>query len=104
MQNPPEPEEHYEWGGYDDEEEDDPYAGFVTPLVALFDRAQAAFDYGNMQLAHDAYAALFECLDQQDDYGRGIMPSDLSGVDIWRLGHVTCVWSTRLSRLRIAPP
>ena len=82
MQNPPEPEEHYEWGGYDDEEEDDPYAGFVTPLVALFDRAQAAFDYADQQLARDAYAALFDILDRQDNYGRGIMPSDLTGVDI----------------------
>jgi len=82
MQNPPEPEEHYEWGGYDDEEEDDPYAEFVAPLVALFDRAQAAFDYADQQLARDAYAALFEILDQQDDYGRGIMPTDLTGVDI----------------------
>ena len=47
MEEAPEPEEHYEWGGYDEEEEDDPYAEFVEPLVALFDRAQAAFDYGN---------------------------------------------------------
>ncbi len=78
----PEPEEHYEWGGYDEEEEEDPYAEFAEPLVALFDRAQAAFDYGNLQLARDAYAALFELLDQQDDYGRGIMPADLAGVDI----------------------
>ena len=51
MEEAPEPEEHYEWGGYDDEEEDDPYAGFVEPLVALFDRAQAAFDYADKQLA-----------------------------------------------------
>ena len=78
----PEPEEHYEWGEYDAEDEDDPYAAFVEPLVALFDRAQAAFDYGDQQLACDAYVALFEVLDQQDDYGRGIMPSDLTGVDL----------------------
>ena len=51
MQNPPEPEEHDEWGGYDDEEEDDPYAEFAEPLVELFDRTQAAFDYGNLALA-----------------------------------------------------
>ena len=96
MQNPPEPEEHYEWGGYDDEEEDDPYAGFVTPLVALFDRAQAAFDYADQQLARDAYAALFDILDRQDNYGRGIMPSDLTGVDIseaWAR-HLRAVYET----------
>lgn len=79
----PEPEEHYEWSGYDGEdEEDDPYAEFAEPLVALFDRAQAAFDYGDVQLARAAYAGLFEILDQQDDYGRGIQPSELNGVDI----------------------
>jgi hypothetical protein len=78
----PEPEEHYEWGGYDDEAEDDLYAEFVAPLIELFDRAQAAFDYGDMALARDAYAALFELLGQQDDYGRGIQQSDLTGVDM----------------------
>lgn len=78
----PEPEEHYEWGEYDDEAEDAPYAEFTEPLVALFDRAQAAFDYGEMQLAREAYAALFDVLDQQDEYGRGVSPSELTGVDI----------------------
>jgi len=79
----PEPEEHYEWGGYhDDEDEDDPYAGFAEPLTVLFDRAQAAFDYGNLQLACDAYDALFGIFDLQDDYGRGVTPSDLTDVDI----------------------
>ena len=49
---PPEPEEHYEWDRYGEEDdEDDPYAGFVEPLAALFDRAQAAFDYADQQLA-----------------------------------------------------
>jgi hypothetical protein len=83
MEDAPEPEEHYEWGGYDDEEGDeDLYTEFVEPLVGLFDRAQAAFDYGNLSLARDAYAALFELLGQEDDYGRGVSPSDLTGVDI----------------------
>jgi tetratricopeptide (TPR) repeat protein len=83
MEEAPEPEEHYEWGGYDEEEEDDdPYAEFVEPLVALFDRAQAAFDYGDQQLARNAYASLFEILNEQDDYGRGIMPTDLTDVDL----------------------
>ncbi len=78
----PEPEEHYEWSGYDEEDEEDPYAGLIEPLVALFDRAQAAFDYGDVQLARAAYAGLFDILDQQDEYGRGIEPSTLTGVDI----------------------
>ena len=79
----PEPHDDYEWDRYDEEDdEDDPYAGFVEPLAALFDRAQAAFDYADQQLARDAYAALFDILDRQDNYGRGIMPSDLTGVDI----------------------
>ena len=54
----PEPHDDHEWDRYDEEDdEDDPYAGFVEPLAALFDRAQAAFDYADQQLAHDAYAA-----------------------------------------------
>ena len=82
MEEAPEPEEHYEWGGYDEEEEEDPYTEFTEPLVALFDLAQAAFDNGDMALACDAYAALLELLDQQDDYGRGVDPADLTGVEI----------------------
>ncbi len=50
--------------------------------MALFDRAQAAFDYGDHPLVREAYAALFAILGQQDNYGRGIMPTDLTGVDI----------------------
>ncbi|MDH7485353.1 MAG: hypothetical protein QHJ81_03660 [Anaerolineae bacterium] len=82
MKEAPEPEEYYEWGGYEEEEDIEPYEEFVEPLVELFDRAQAAFDYGNLPLARDAYAALFELLDQEDEYGRGVRASDLTGVDI----------------------
>jgi hypothetical protein len=98
MEEAPEPEEHYEWGGYDEEEEVEPYEEFVEPLVGLFDRAQAAFDYGNLPLARDAYAALFELLDQQDDYGRGVSPSGLTGVDI------TEAWARYLRAVYEAEP
>ena len=40
----------------------DPYEEFVAPLAELFDRAEAAFDYGNVKLARAAYKKLFESL------------------------------------------
>ncbi len=83
MQNAEPPEERYGWGEYDDEDEDSlgPYEEFVDPLLGLFDRAEAAFDYGEFSLACAAYEKLFELLGTQDDYGRGISASDLTGVD-----------------------
>ena len=75
-------EERYEWGGYYDEEDSlGPYEEFVEPLVELFDRAEAAFDYGELSLARAAYQRLFELLRTEDDYGRGVSASDLTGVD-----------------------
>jgi hypothetical protein len=74
-------EERYEWGEYDDEDSLGPYEEFVEPLVELFDRAEAAFDYGNPSLAREAYQRLFQMLTLEDDYGRGVGPSDLTGVD-----------------------
>lgn len=75
-------EERYEWGGYYDEEDSlGPYEEFVEPLVELFDRAEAAFDYGDLSLARAAYQRLFELLRTEDDYGRGVSASDLTGVD-----------------------
>jgi hypothetical protein len=76
-------EERYGWDEYYDEEDSlGPYEEFVEPLSALFDRTEAAFDYGNLSLARAAYRTLFEVLNLEDDYGRGVGPSDLSGVDI----------------------
>jgi len=75
-------EERYEWGEYYDEEDSlGPYEEFVEPLVELFDRAEAAFDYGEFSLARAAYQRLFELLRTEDDYGRGARASDLTGVD-----------------------
>ena len=79
-------EERHEWGEYYDEEDNlGPYEEFVEPLVELFDRAEAAFDYGNAAsgsaLARAAYQRLFELLRTEDGYGRGVSASDLTGVD-----------------------
>ena len=82
MQHADEWEERYEWGEYYDEEDSlGPYEEFVEPLVELFDRAEAAFDYGELTPAHAAYQRLFELLRTEDDYGRGVSASDLTGVD-----------------------
>ena len=54
----------------------------MAPLVTLFDRAAAAFDTGNLPLARDAYEALSEAFNSEDDYGRGISAPDLIGVDM----------------------
>lgn len=74
-----------DYGGgdyYDDEDSLGSYAEFVKPLAALFDRAEAAFDYGNLDLARAAYRKLFEeALRQEDDYGRGVRVEDLTEVD-----------------------
>ena len=75
-------EERYEWDEYYDEEDSlGPYEEFVEPLVGLFDRAEAAFDYGKLPLARATYEGLFELLGTEDDYGRGVSLSDLTGVD-----------------------
>jgi hypothetical protein len=67
---------------YDDEDSLGPYAEFVEPLVDLFDRSEDAFDYGQLSLARAAYQDLFELLNLEDDYGRGVHATDLAGVDL----------------------
>jgi hypothetical protein len=74
-------EDRYGWGGYDEEDSLGQYEAFVEPLTALFDRAEAAFDYGQASLAREAYDKLFEALGREDDYGRGIALYDIDGVD-----------------------
>jgi hypothetical protein len=88
MQRADEWEERYEWGGYYDEEDSlGHYEKFVEPLVELFDRAEATFDYGSaLPLARAAYQRLFELLGTEDDYGRGVSASDLTGVDAGEAG------------------
>jgi hypothetical protein len=76
-------EERSGWGDrYDDEDSLGPYAEFVEPLTELFDRTEAVFDSGDLALARDAYKKLFEVLQLEDDYGRGVRASDLPDVDI----------------------
>ena len=75
-------EERYGWDEYDEEDSLGPYEEFVEPLVALFDRTDAAFDYGNLALARAAYQKLFAVLDVEDGYGRGVRAEDLESVDI----------------------
>ncbi len=70
-----------EWNEYDDEDSLGPYETFVSPLVGLFDRTEAAFDYGDPSLAREAYQRLFGIVDLEDGYGRGVRLSDLVGVD-----------------------
>jgi hypothetical protein len=74
--------DYYGWGEYDEEDSLGPYEDFVEPLSDLFDRAQAVFDLGELELAGEAYQRLFEMLTLEDDYGRGISGSDLAGVDV----------------------
>jgi len=82
-------DEYDEWasdyggGYYDDEDSLGPHHVFVEPLTALFERAQAVFDHGNLALARDAYQKLFvEALQVEDEYGRGVRPEDLAGVEL----------------------
>jgi hypothetical protein len=76
-------EERYGWDEYYDEEDSlGPYEEFVEPLIELFDRTDAAFDYGNCALARAAYQKLFAVLDLDDGYGRGVSADDLGSVDI----------------------
>ena len=55
-------EEAEGWDEYHEEDSLGPYAEFVAPLTALFDRAAAAFDAGNRTLARTAYHNLFATL------------------------------------------
>jgi len=70
-----------EWYGEPEEENEDPYEEFLEPLSRLFDQAQAAFDYGNLKLARDAYQALFDLCAEEDEYGGGIQTEYVAGLD-----------------------
>lgn len=82
MEDADEWEERSSWGGYYDEEDSlGPYEKFIESLAGLFDRVEAAFDYGQLALARAAYEKLFALLDLEDDYGRGVQTTDLTGLD-----------------------
>jgi hypothetical protein len=77
-------EGRHEWDDYYDYDGEDslgPYRDLVEPFVELFDRAAAAFDYGEFSLARAAHERLFELLEIEDDYGRGVSLSDLPNVE-----------------------
>ena len=92
------------YGGYDDDEDSlGPYEAFVEPMVALFDRAQAVFDYGHFPLARQAYQKLFEeALQLEDELGRGVRPEDLTRVDLGesRARYLRAVYETESPKTR----
>ena len=96
-------EEAEGWDEYHEEDSLGPYAEFVAPLTALFDRAAAVFDAGNMTLARTAYHNLFATLTYEDDYGRGYGPSTCKTSLSAQPAPVTCEPCTRLSRRRSVP-
>jgi len=74
-------EERWDEDYYDDEDGLGPYEDFIESLTALFDQAEAAFDYGDLDLAREAYQRLFSIIGQEDDYGRGVQVYNLNQVD-----------------------
>jgi hypothetical protein len=98
-------EERYGWDEdeyYDEEDSLGPYAEFVEPLTALFDRAEAAFEYGDVTLARAAYPKLFEVLAVEDDYGRGVRAEHLQDVDVGeaRARYLRAVYDTEAQTQR----
>jgi hypothetical protein len=73
-------EEAEGWDEYHEEDSLGPYAEYVTPLIALFDRAAVTFAAGHMTLVRNAYHSLFEILTYEDDYGRGVRAEHLPDV------------------------
>lgn len=60
---------------WDDDDEDlGPFEGLLSPLEALFARADDAFDSGDSGLAAAAYERLFTAFTYEDDFGRGLTP------------------------------
>ncbi|MEA1871097.1 MAG: hypothetical protein U9N00_02755 [Candidatus Bipolaricaulota bacterium] len=79
-------QEDEHWFEWDDEDSLGPYEDFVAPLTALFDRAEAVFDYGNLAIARDAYHQLFQVFGLEDEYGRGVQRYDLTDAAIDEAG------------------
>ena len=67
-----------EYGWQYEEDSLGPYVEFVEPATLLFERAALAFDNDEIALARQAYRQLFDLLDQEDDYGRGLSLHDLN--------------------------
>jgi tetratricopeptide (TPR) repeat protein len=77
MENADEWEEAHGWEYEYEEDSLGPYEEFVEPLTALFERTGLAFDSGEIALARQAYEKLLDLIHLEDDYGRGVNPSDL---------------------------
>jgi len=75
-------EEAKGWDEYHEEDSLGPYAEYVAPLTALFNRTAAAFATGHMTLARTAYCNLFAALTYEDDYGRGVRAEHLPDVAV----------------------
>jgi hypothetical protein len=93
----------YGGGYYNDEDSLGPYDVFVEPVAGLFDRVQAVFEHGNVALARQAYQKLFEeALHLEDEYGRGVRPEDLAGVDVGecRARYLRAVYETESPKTR----
>jgi hypothetical protein len=93
----------YGGGYYNDEDSLGPYDVFVEPMAGLFDRVQAVFKHGNVALARQAYQKLFEeALHLEDEYGRGVRPEDLAGVDVGecRARYLRAVYETESPKTR----
>ncbi|MBC7250396.1 MAG: hypothetical protein H5T62_08920 [Anaerolineae bacterium] len=74
-------EEEYGWQYEYEEDSLGQYVRFVEPATLLFEHAALAFDHGERTLARQAYCRLFDLLDLEDDYGRGLSLFDLIDLD-----------------------
>jgi len=77
--------EHYGSHGYylDDEQYHlEPYELYLPDVTDAFDRAEAAFEMGEMMLARAAYEKLFGIFGHEDEYGRALHTHDVEDVDM----------------------
>jgi tetratricopeptide (TPR) repeat protein len=84
MESADEWEDEHGWEYEYEEDSLGQYVEFVEPATHLFERASLAFDYGELDLARQAYRNLFDLLDQEDDYGRSLSFLDLNLTDLDR--------------------
>lgn len=73
-------EEEYEEYWQDDDQLG-PFEQFLGPFAQVLDRAENAFECGEMELAYQAYQKLFEIEDIESDYGHSIDISLVPEVD-----------------------
>ena len=74
--------EEPDWGEYNDDDDSlGEFSRFIPSLSYLFDKIETLFDYGQYDLARQAYQALFTVFEIEDDYGRGICLYDIEDLD-----------------------